>query len=156
MDPSQLAAVVLTYALPIGLSLLLATALARIRGRGVGPVVIVLGLAASGLVAFTEWQLAHDLVSLLGILLFAVLVSAIGIWSLRRPAPLLELVLVAGAWYLVLRGAVGTSFTASLAGPLAWAALVLVTLILTETPSPRAEVRRRAATSDAGSATPVP
>ncbi len=156
MDPSQLAALLLPYALPIGLSLLFATALARIRGRGVGRAVLVLGLAVSGLVAYAEWQLARDPVSLVGAVLLAGFVSAVGIWSLRRPAPLLELILVAGAWYFVLRGTAGASFTSSLVGPLAWAALVLVTLIVTETRGPRAEAHGRTVTSQAESPTPVP
>ena len=144
MDALQIASIILPFAWPIGLGLLLATALSRVLQRGVGPVILAVGLAATGYLAFAEWQVGHASLVLVGILLFAILLSAVGAWSLRRPAPVLELAILAVAWYLVLQGTVGTAFVATTTGSLAWALLVLLTMIVTERPVPAEESRKGA------------
>ena len=131
MDLSQILTYVLAHAQWIGAALLAAGIAVRLAGRAIARGLLVVGLLGTAAFAYQEWQAFHSLPVAGGILLAGVALFGILAWTVRGISFLFAFAMLAGGWYLLLRGWVGPSFADSTTGSLAWAAAAILTMIAT-------------------------
>ena len=131
MDLSQVAPYILAHAQWIGPALLAAGLAVRLAGRVLGRFLLAVGVLATAILAYQEWQSLHSLPVAGGILLVGLVLFGLLAWTVRGISFLFAFVLLAAAFYLILYGWMGSGFAGSTMGSLTWAGATVLTMIVT-------------------------
>jgi hypothetical protein len=131
VDLSQAVGFALAQSKWLGAALLAAGIAVRLVGRAIGRALFAAGILAAAGLAYQEWQALHSLLLSGGILVLGLVVFGLLAWTVRGLSFLFAFVLIAAAFYLLVYGWSGPSFSGSTLGSLTWAGATIATMAVT-------------------------
>lgn len=120
---------VLAYAIPVGVGLLIAAVLVRLVGRALGFALFAAGALVAAYVGFQQWQATGDLLLVVTVLAAGIAASGFLAWVVRAVSFVVAIGLVAVAWYLLLYGSMGEAFLTTTTGYVTWGVAALLSAI---------------------------